>query len=364
MIDIAHLLGIRLPLVQAPMAGVSTAAMAAAVSRAGGLGSIAIGALQPEAADEAVSAALQAAPGPINVNVFVHPRPARDARNEAAWLDRLSPLFEALGATPPSHLEEIYRPLEAQPAMLEVLLDHRPPVVSFHFGIPSRRVILALKAYGGCLLATATSVAEARAIEAAGIDVVIAQGYEAGGHRGAFLGSDERLTTLTLVPRIVAAVGIPVLAAGGITCGRGVAAALMVGAAGAQLGTAFIDTEESAASAAHRRALRNGAPTAMTAVLSGRPARGIVNRLMRELADAEHAAPAYPLAYHAAKQLAAAAQRPPAEGSDDFAALWAGQGLIRHPALPAEQLVAALATELAEAMGHGGREGDGPERDA
>jgi nitronate monooxygenase len=339
-----RLLDVELPIVQAPMAGVSTTAMAAAVTGAGALGSIAVGSLTPAAADSAIAEALQAAAGPLNVNVFVHPSPPRDDHREAAWLRRLAPLFTEFGSRPPGRLEEIYRPFDAEPAMLDVLLTHRPAVVSFHFGIPAAGAIRALQRAGTILMATATSAAEARAIEAAGIDVIVAQGYEAGGHRGTFRpGPDARLSTLSLLPRIVAAVSIPVLAAGGITCGQGVRAALALGASGAQMGTAFIDCVESAASHAHRRRLQEETvTTVMTSVISGRPARGIVNRFILELGPAEHAVPAYPVAYDAARQLAAAA----GEAAADFAAMWAGQGRIRYPGLSAAQLIGELRSEL------------------
>jgi nitronate monooxygenase len=345
---VSRALGIRLPLVQAPMAGVSSTALAAAVSTAGGLGSIAIGALGPEAADAAVEAALRSAGGPINVNVFVHPKPPRNAGREAAWLRRLAPLFEECGATAPAGLDEIYRPFDDEPAMLDVLLARRPAVVSFHFGIPCSSAIGALKRAGTCLMATATSVAEARALEEAGIDLIVAQGYEAGGHRGAFLGPDEHLATLDLVPRIRTAVALPIVAAGGITRGRDIAAAMAVGAEGSQLGSAFIDCPESTASGSHRQALRDGAPTRMTALFSGRPARGIVNRFVTQLEGAEDAVPPYPLAYDAAKRLAAAAAA--AGRGDGYAAWWAGSGRIHHHGLPAAQLVSELVRELEAAL--------------
>ncbi|MFU8815150.1 MAG: NAD(P)H-dependent flavin oxidoreductase [Pseudomonadales bacterium] len=342
-------LDLQIPLVQAPMAGVSTAALAAAVSGAGGLGSIAVGALTPEAADRAIAEAMQAAPGPLNVNVFAHPRPRRDRDREAAWLRTLAPAFAECGASPPPALEEIYRPFDDQPAMLEVLLAHQPAVVSFHFGVPAVPALQALKRYGACLMATATSVAEAREIEAAGFDVVIAQGYEAGGHRGSFhRGLDERLSTLTLLPRVAAAVSIPVVAAGGISSGQDVAMALASGADGVQMGTAFIGCTESAANSAYRQALQSpNMSTVMTALFSGRPARAIVNRFVRTYGHAESQAPAYPVAYDAAKRLAAAAPSEMGEmGAGDFAAMWAGQGKIRHQGLAAASLMHLLRQEL------------------
>lgn len=333
------------PWVQAPMAGVSTPALAGAVSRAGALGSIAVGAMSADAAESAIAEAMAATEGRLNVNVFVHPRPARCRRTEDAWLESLAPWFEEFGAPLPTALEEIYLPFGDDPAVLEMLLDHRPPVVSFHFGLPPGHAVAALHDAGACLAATATSVAEARALEAAGIDVIVAQGYEAGGHRGAFGDAqDECLPTFTLVPRIVAAVSVPVLAAGGLGTGTDIAAARALGASGVQMGTVFADCPESAAGAAYRHMLH--APeraTAMTAAFSGRPARGLINRFIREIGPMEARVPAYPVAYDAAKRLAAAATT---AGSSEFTAMLAGTGTPRAAVLPAGDLVRALAEEL------------------
>jgi nitronate monooxygenase len=339
-------LDLELPLVQAPMAGVSTAALAGAVSRAGALGSIAVGAMSPATANDAVGEALSTSSGMLNVNVFTHATPRRDQQRELSWLCSLAPLFSEFGAEPPAGLNEIYRTFDDDPELLDVLMAHRPPVVSFHFGLPRASSLLALKDYGACLMATATSVKEARRLEAAGIDVIIAQGFEAGGHRGTFADEpDECLSTFTLLPRLVAAVAVPVLAAGGIMSGAGMAAALALGASGAQLGTVFVDCPESAAGAAYRQALRiDGRRTAMTAVFSGRRARGLVNRFMLDLGGREREVPDYPVAYDAAKQLAAAAM---AGGSNEFTAMWAGQGPMRDAPLPAAELVGTLAEELA-----------------
>lgn len=340
-----ELLGLELPLVQAPMAGVSTAALAGAVSSAGALGSIAVGAMPAAAAEKAIATGLSECSGVLNVNVFTHARPHRDRAREAAWLQTLEPWFREFGAAPPDALQEIYRTFDDDPEMLDVLLALRPPVVSFHFGLPEAGSLRALKESGACLMATATSVAEAHRIEAAGIDVIVAQGFEAGGHRGAFSGEwDECLPTFSLLPRIVSAVEVPVLAAGGIMTGAGITAALTLGAAGAQMGTAFVDCPESAASDAHRQALRREPrTTAMTRVFSGRPARGIVNRFVREAGNDAHAVPDYPVAYDAGKRLAAAAQT---TGSAEFTAMWAGQGPMRKETLPAGDLVRRLREEM------------------
>jgi len=345
---LTDLLGIRLPLIQAPMAGVSTPELAAAVSSAGGLGSIAVGALPAAAADEAIAQALGATSAPINVNVFAHPPPRRDAARETAWLQRLQPWFAEFNGQPPESLDEPYQTFDDRPELLDILRSRRPAVVSVHFGLPAVRTIGLLRDAGICLMATATSVMEARRLAAAGMDVIIAQGFEAGGHRGAFLAApDEQLATFTLLPRIKAAVDLPVVAAGGITHGAGIRAALAAGAAGAQLGSVFIDTPESAAAQTYRLALREpGAPTAMTSVFSGRPGRALVNRFVQELSAHESAVPDYPLAYDAGKRLAAAAS---AAGSAAFSPMWAGEGPRREAVLPAATLVRTLEEELISA---------------
>lgn len=340
-----QLLGIEVPLIQAPMAGVSTPALACAVTAAGALGSIAVGAMNPEAADRVIGKTLGLATGPINVNLFVHESPRRDPDREAAWIEALTPSFQAFSAAPPKALTEIYRSFNQDDDQLAVLLAHRPPVVSFHFGVPAPDRVNALKAYGAVLLATATGAAEAQRLEAAGIDLIIAQGFEAGGHRGVFdPAQDDSLTTLTLLPEILAAVQLPVMVAGGLLTGADIAGAMALGAAGAQLGTAFVGCPESAASTAHRRALADEQMrTAPTRAISGRPARAIVNRLVRALDRYGDSAPDYPLPYDAAKQLAVAAE---ALGAHDLAAWWASGRVPQARQLPAGELVELLKAEL------------------
>lgn len=337
-------LDVPLPIVQAPMAGVSTPAMAAAVSEAGGLGSIGVGHLPVDEARRQIDAVRALSQRPFNVNVFCNRPPVRDAAREAAWIDRLSPEFAAFDATPPTALREIYTSFVASPAALAMLLDARPAVVSFHFGLPSADAIAALKAAGVVLFATATNVAEARAIEAAGVDAIVAQGYEAGGHRGAFDpdAADEHLGTDELVSLLARSTSLPILAAGGIMDGAGIAAALRLGAAAAQLGTAFIACPESSADAAHRRALVEVGETTMTRAISGRPARSIVNRFTA--IDAA-GVPDYPVAYDAGKALHAAAK---AKGEFGFGAQWAGRGARLSRAMPAGELVTLLAREMQE----------------
>ncbi|MEQ9006233.1 MAG: nitronate monooxygenase, partial [Pseudomonadales bacterium] len=210
-------LGLDLPLIQAPMAGVSTPALAAAASRAGALGSIAVGAATDAAAERAIAEAMACCPGPLNVNVFTHPAPRRDADRERAWLERLAPAFAEFGVKPPEALAATYPTFDDRPALLDALLTHRPAVVSFHFGLPDARAVRALKAAGVMLLLTVTSLAEARRAEAAGMDAVVAQGWEAGGHRGAFEPEHDRpLDTRALLAALRCRVAVPVIAACGI----------------------------------------------------------------------------------------------------------------------------------------------------
>jgi nitronate monooxygenase len=239
-------LGMHMPVVQAPMAGVSSAAMAAAVSRRGGLGSLGVGAMNADQARTAIREVRALGGSPLNVNLFAHAPALANAEKEASWIQRLKPEFERVGAVPPATLREIYTFFLVDDDMLAMLLEERPQVVSFHFGLPGKDRIRALKAEGIVLLATATNLEEARFIEAAGIDAVIAQGYEAGGHRGMFDPDveDSELGTLALTRLLVRSTGLPVIAAGGIMDGAGVAAALAAGAVASQLGTAFIATDE------------------------------------------------------------------------------------------------------------------------
>lgn len=346
------LLGISVPLIQAPMAGVSSPDMAAAVSNAGALGSIAVGAGTAGAARDLIRAVRARTDRPFNVNLFCHAPAQADPAKEAAWIRRFAPLFAEYGARPPAELREIYRSFQVDDAMLCVLLEERPAVVSFHFGLPPAATIAALKEAGIVLLASATNLAEARAIAAAGIAAIVAQGWEAGGHRGSFdpEAADEKLGTFALVRLISAALDIPVIAAGGIMDGRGIAAALALGASAAQLGTAFIACDESLADAGYRAALieGGGTGTVMTRMISGRPARILPNRFAALNGSCEEAAvPAYPIAYDLGKALHAAAK---ARGEQGYGAHWAGQGAPLVRAMPAADLVRTITTELAQAI--------------
>lgn len=341
-------LNLRHPIVQAPMAGTSTPEMAAAVSNAGGLGSIAVGSVDVETARAQIRATRVLTDAPFNVNVFCHDPAEADPARNAAWIDSLRPLFDAFGAEPPAGLRNIYRSFRVDDAMLAMLLEERPAVVSFHFGLPDAARIAALKASGALLLATVTSPEEGRAVQAAGVDMVVAQGVEAGGHRGVFDPADDpRFATLPLTRLLATQLDLPVIAAGGIMDGAGIAAALALGAAGAQLGTAFVACPESTAGPAYRAALAGleAERTRVSAVISGRPARGLENDFMRR-ADEARVAP-YPFAYDIGKALNAAAT---AKGDAGYMPNWAGQGAPMSRVLSAGELTRILAEELDAAL--------------
>lgn len=334
-----------IPLIQAPMAGVSTPELAAAVSNAGALGSIGIGAASPEQAQAMIRRTRALTNQPFNVNLFCHAPAQRNSVREAAWIERLRPEFIRFGAQPPQSLNEIYRTFIHNNDMLDVLLAERPAIVSFHFGLPDTSALLALREAGITTLACATSASEAGLIASLGIDGIVAQGIEAGGHRGMFdpQADDEQLTTRALVRAICKVTDLPVIAAGGMMDGEDIARALDAGAVAAQLGTAFILCPESAADEGYRTMLSSerARETALTSSISGRPARGIVNRLHftpdpTSIAD-------YPVAYDLTKALHRAASE---KGCQEFGAHWAGSGVLRARAMPAARLVATLAYEL------------------
>ncbi len=346
-------LGVRLPIIQAPMAGTSTPALAAAVNAAGGLGSIAVGAGSAKSAGETIRALKGLTEGAFNVNLFCHQPARRDAGREAAWLAALSGPFAEFGAVPPLGLDEIYTSFVADNEMLEQILATRPPVVSFHFGLPPVDRIQALRDAGIGMMATATCRAEADLICAAGLGAIVAQGIEAGGHRGIFDpdSADQGLSTADLVRSLVGHVNLPVMAAGGLMTGSDIAAMLSLGAEAAQLGTAFVACPESSADAAHRQALLGGASgqTVITSAISGRPARCLENGFTRLSARlAQLTPPDYPLAYDAGKALNLAAR---AAQNFGFGAQWSGTGAARARALPAADLMAALEAELLGARG-------------
>ncbi len=350
--ELLQRLQLDFPIIQAPMAGVSTPAMAAAVSNAGALGSMGVGATNAEGAGTMIRAARERTQRALNVNVFCHRPAVAKPAVEAAWIERLRPHFERVGSTPPKSLREIYTSFVNDDAMLEVLLEHRPEVVSFHFGVPSAERMQALRTAGCVLIASATNLDEARILVAAGVDAVIAQGYEAGGHRGVFDPKvrDDCLGTLALTRVLVRELDVPVIAAGGIMDGAGIAAVLRLGAVAALLGTAFVACPESSADEGYRALLMSDAAhhTVMTSAISGRPARCLPNRFT-QLGESVSAGdiPAYPITYDAGKQLHAAAK---AKSEFGYGAQWAGQGAPLARSMPTAELVGTLVAELATAL--------------
>jgi nitronate monooxygenase len=342
MTDLARLLGIELPIIQAPMAGVQAGAMAAAVSAAGALGSLPCALLTPESMGRELALIRARTRNPVNVNFFCHVPPQPDAAREAAWRTILAPYYRELGIDPDSIPADPGRaPFSAESA--DVLEPFRPEVVSFHFGLPSPKLLAPVKRWGSKIIASATTVEEARWLEAQGVDAVIAQGLEAGGHRGMFLTEDlsTQVGLFALLPQVVAAVKVPVIAAGGIADAAGVRAALALGASAVQVGTAFMLCEEATTGPAHRAALKSeaAAHTALTNLFTGRPARCIVNRLLREMGAIHPAAPAFPLATTAIAPLRARAE---AQGSSDFSPVWSGQNARGCKEVPAAQLLREL----------------------
>lgn len=341
--SLQDLLGTQLPLIQAPMAGVQLHSLAAAVSNAGALGSLPCAMLDAAGLRKELLALREHTRKPYNLNFFCHTPPSVDSLREAAWREALSPYYAEFGIDPATIASGPGRlPFSAE--MADLLDEFKPAVVSFHFGLPSAELLARVKACGAKVLSSATTVAEARWLEANGADAIIAQGLEAGGHRGMFL-SDElssQLGTFALLPQVVQAVRLPVIAAGGIADAQGVRAAMALGAAGVQIGTAYLCCDEASTSAIHRAALRSPAAqhTALTNLFSGRPARGIVNRVMRELGPISPHAPAFPLATAAIAPLRSKAE---SLGSGDFSPLWAGQNVSGCKSISAAELTRELA---------------------
>jgi len=341
-----ELLGIDLPIIQAPMAGAQGSALAVAVCNAGGLGSLPCAMLGTDAMRGELAKIKAQTRKPFNVNFFCHVPATPDARREAAWREALSPFYKRYGIDPAGIPAGPGRtPFSAEAA--DALGEFRPAVVSFHFGLPSAQLLARVRALGSKVLSSATSVEEALWLEAHGVDAVIAQGLEAGGHRGNFLSNDlsTQVGTFALLPQIVHAVKLPVIAAGGIADAQGVAAAMALGAAGAQIGTAYLLCPEATTSAVHRAALKSeaGRHTALTNLFTGRPARGIVNLAMKELGPISGAAPEFPLATSAIAPLRARAE---SEGSGDFSPLWSGQNASGCKEIPAARLTRELAANL------------------
>jgi nitronate monooxygenase len=345
-VSLQSLFGVELPITQAPMAGVQGSALAVAVCNAGGLGSLPAAMLGPEALRQELLAIRDQTDKPYNVNFFCHTPPKPDAEREAAWRAILKPYFDEFNVAQSSTTEVGGRaPFGPEPA--DVLEEFRPPVVSFHFGLPSAELLDRVRGWGSKVLSSATTVDEARWLEARGVDAIIAQGVEAGGHRGMFLSDDvtTQVGTLALVPQIKQVVKTPVIAAGGIADAAGVRAALALGAVGVQVGTAYLLCPETSTSAVHRAALLSAAAghTALTNMFTGRPARAIWNRLLKELGPMNPAAPAFPTAAAALAQLRARAE---ALGSGDFSPLWSGQNASGCKEIPAAQLTREMAAGI------------------
>jgi nitronate monooxygenase len=346
MMTLQQLLGVDLPIVQAPMAGAQGSALAVAVSNAGGLGSLPCAMLSLDAMRNELKAIKAQTNKPFNVNFFCHTPPKASAERESAWRTSLSPYYKEFGIDADNiPIGPGRAPFSSEAA--DALSEFGPAVVSFHFGLPSADLLARVRGWGAKILSSATTIEEAHWLEAHGVDCIIAQGLEAGGHRGMFLSDDlsTQVGTFALVPQIVREVKVPVIAAGGIADARGVAAAMALGAAGAQIGTAYLLCPEATTSAVHRTALKSEAArhTALTNLFTGRPARGIVNRIMNELGPIGTTAPAFPLATSAIAPLRARAE---SQGSGDFSPLWSGQNASGCKVAPAADLTRELAAGL------------------
>jgi len=342
------LFGTELPIIQAPMAGVQASALTIAVSNAGGLGSLPAAMLGRDALRAELTAVRAGTSRPFNVNFFCHAPPEPSGEREARWREALAPYFAEHGIDP-SQLPPGPGRAPFDAAAADLLEELRPAVVSFHFGLPAEPLLARVRRTGARVLASATTLAEALWLEARGVDAVIAQGLEAGGHRGSFLPEEPayaQLGTFALVPQLVAALRLPVIAAGGVADARGVAAALALGASGVQVGTAYLLCPEATTTPLHRAALASEAArvTAVTNLFTGRPARGIVNRLMRELGPISSLVPEFPLATTAIAALRAKAE---SQGKRDFSPHWAGQNTSGCKAVPAASLTRELAGALA-----------------
>jgi nitronate monooxygenase len=340
--DLLELFGITHPIIQAPMAGFASPALVSAICNGGGLGSIGTAGFSMAAVREQVAALRRLTNRPFNLNFFVHSPPQTDTDAAARVRASLAPYFEEFGLGPVPEPKEPFPTFDAE--RLELLLELRPAVASFHFGLPAPGVIQRIKAAGCVIVSSATTVAEARSLEAGGADAIIAQGFEAGGHRGSFSDSAGAgmVGTMALVPQVVDAVQVPVIAAGGIADGRGLAAAFALGASGVQLGTTFLGCPEATLSPLYRALLRNAADdgTEVTRAFTGRPARAVRNRFVAEMADAET------LGFPLQASLAAPLWQMPDEGARaEFLPVWAGQAAPLLRELPANQLVEQLVAE-------------------
>lgn len=342
---IQTLLGIELPVLLAPMAGPGSAELAISVAEAGGLGALPCALLTAEQIRSELTIIRQRTTRPVNLNFFCHKPPLIDVDQETKWRKRLEPYYVELGIDPRAPVPVSNRtPFDS--ALCDLVVEMKPEVVSFHFGLPNEELLTRVKETGAKIMSSATTVQEARWLEQNGCDAIIAQGIEAGGHRGMFLSTDiaTQVGTLALVPQIVDAVDVPVIAAGGIADARGMVAAFALGASAVQIGTAYLFCPEANVSPIHREALRNANDndTALTNVFTGRPARSIVNRIVREVGPMSADAPTFPLAGGALIPLRTASEP---TGSGDFMPLWAGQAVHLGREIPARELTRLLAEE-------------------
>lgn len=346
MMTLQELLGIQLPIIQAPMAGAQGSALAVAVSNAGALGSLPCAMLSLDAMRNELATIKAGTRKPFNVNFFCHTPPAPSTEREAAWRATLAPYYKEYGIDVDTIPAGPGR-APFSPEAADVLDEFKPSVVSFHFGLPSPQLLARVRTWGSKILSSATTVEEARWLEAQGVDAIIAQGLEAGGHRGIFLSEDlsTQVGTFALLPQMVRSVKLPVIAAGGIADAKGVAAAMALGAAGVQIGTAYLLCPEATTSVVHRAALKSEAArhTALTNLFTGRPARGIVNRIMKELGPVRTDAPAFPFATAAIAPLRIKAE---SQGSGDFSPLWSGQNASGCKEVRAAELTRELAANL------------------
>lgn len=339
------LLQIEVPIIQAPMAGANGSALAIAVSEAGGLGSLPCAMLNEDKMRAEAGNIRQQTAKPFSMNFFCHTVTTPTAAQQAAWKDRLAPFYAEYGLdpadVPPAAIRRAFD--EGMCALVE---DIKPNVVSFHFGLPDATLLARVKATGARVLSSATTVKEARWLEENGCDAIIAQGSEAGGHRGMFLTKDvtAQAGSMALLPQVVDAVTVPVIAAGGIADGRAIAAAFALGAAGVQIGTAFLFTPQSLISDLHRAALHQATDdqTVITNVFSGKPARGMINRVIREVGPMSTDTPPFPTAGNALAPLKAKAE---ADGSGDFTSLWSGQAAALARDMDAGELTRSLASD-------------------
>ena len=338
------------PIVQAPMAGVMDADLVMAAAQGGALGSLPCAMLSLEKAREQINIIRQRVATPVNLNFFCHQAVEADPAREAAWRKRLASYYREYGLDPAAPFNSANRaPFDHMSC--DIVEELKPEIVSFHFGLPEQRLLDRVKATGCIVMSSATTVREALWLAGHGADVIIAQGAEAGGHRGMFLTDDiaEQPGTLALVPQVVDAVKVPVIAAGGIADGRGIAAAFALGASGVQIGSAYLRCPESKVSAPARAALAEARDdsTVLTNVMTGRPARGLVNRVMREVGPISPDAPAFPHAATALAPLKAAAEK---AGKTDFTNMWTGQAVRLGRDLPAAELTKALANDALAQM--------------